>query len=308
MKVNRRYQKLFIGTGLAIAVAPASSALAAVVTLDFETPGQVSNNFFSYQAGGMVSPVAIEQTGFGAANDFARTAPQGTGVSAVAIVDPSPGNRSNLDSRYIATATPKVFSGDFAASTGGINGGNRPSVGFTIIDPTNISNNLLLLVNFDVGGTGGTGDRIRIFRDGASNTQAGAGTSLYDSNTTVLNGVGGSVGSVNLGINLSSDATPVFGNLSFGYSVVSGVALMTLQFGSTTFTSSGLAGLTAAETIGTYELGVRLFDNTNAGFSATGRLDAAKMDNFTFDAIPEPAAFISAGVAGWVLTRRRRPV
>jgi hypothetical protein len=267
---NRSLSLLTLG----FAALLASPALA-VTVVNFEGPNDFANNFSTIPAIAGTNATPIGQ-GVANSNGFAQQLQTGTGAGGVAL----------LNGVYTASSTPEVFSADFAVAVG------NASVGFLVVDAANPDNNLLALVNVD---RTGTLDRIRGFRDGVyyALTSAGTGGSVFDS---------GDPATLNVGINVSTDATPAFGTLTFRYAVVAGAPQLSIQYGATTTTITGFA---AADSITNYQLGLRLFDGRTVVPNEPSTLTPAKFDNFTFTPIPEPAVLGSILAGGLLMLRRK---
>jgi hypothetical protein len=196
----------------------------------------------------------------------------------VGIYDTSPGD---------VDVTQNLFAGDFRVEfdISGVQAGS--SFGVVLINPDEINfraDNLLALFNLD---NSGTTDLIRFFRDGNSPYNNGSAGTLV-----------GTAVSGNSGLDVSSDAAPVWGHFRMDYTVVAGVPQMTLTVGSLSATSTFAASDALPSAV---EVAFRVFD-------ATATQGTAKLDNFQITLVPEPgsAALLGLGLGGWLLLRRQR--
>ncbi len=134
---------------------------AAVVSLDFETPGQYSDAFRPLYETGSTVP---QQTTNDVANDFVQLDCGSSGSSAVSVYDITPGDGANTQSRFIVTSNALLtISADVRFTA------NNASFGFYLIDPETETNAYLAVFNINYSG-GGSFDQFRFSNSTSPNT------------------------------------------------------------------------------------------------------------------------------------------
>lgn len=248
----------------------------AVGPIDFETAGDLANNFRLNT--NVLAVARLSQTGPGAGNDYIQhnNTPFASGGGTIGIYDTTPGD---ID------ATQNTFAGPFSVEfdISGVQASS--SFGVFLINPAENAptrnDNLLALFNLD---STGTTDLIRFFRDG--------NTPFNDANAgTQVNSVSGSSG-----LNVSSDLSPVWEHFKLDYSVLLGVPQLTLTVGSLSATSTYSAAHALPANV---EVAFRIFDS-----SATE--GTAKIDNFQITLAPEPGSGVLLGIGAMVFLNRIR--
>ncbi|HSI09360.1 MAG TPA: PEP-CTERM sorting domain-containing protein [Rariglobus sp.] len=249
----------------------ASTSLTAYgqVSLDFETAGQVSDNFRNIGT----TVTSNTQSSNAGANDYLiHNVTDGAGSEAVLLYDTTPGDTTLGTQSTFSVGSSLNVSFDFRASTAG------SSIGIIFADPTNAANYVLALFSVDNGGIT-TSDLLRFFKDGTSAGNQSGSTTTASS-----------------GINAGSS----FGHFSATLSVVGTTPTISLTVGSQTASRTFPAG--------DYDwtnttVALRLYD-AGAGNPNTD----VWVDNFTIGAIPEPSTYAvvsGAAVLGLALWRRR---
>ncbi|NMC82647.1 MAG: PEP-CTERM sorting domain-containing protein [Armatimonadetes bacterium] len=249
----------------------------AVGPIDFETAGDLANNFRLNT--NTVNSSRLSQIGPSVDNDFIahNNNPFNSSSTTVGIYDTSPGD---------VDATQSLFSGAFSVEFDISAVQTASSFGVVLINPDEINfrtDNLLALFNVD---NSGTLDTIRFFRDGNSPFNNGSAGTLVG---TAVNG--------DSGLNVSSDAAPVWGHFKMDYAVNAGVPQMTVTVGNFSATSAFDAAHALPSSV---EVAFRIYDLSGDG--------SAKLDNFQITSVPEPtsAALIGLGLAAALLNYRRR--
>ena len=252
----------------------------AVGPIDFETTGDLANNFRLNT--NTVNSSRLSQIGPSVDNDFIahNNNPFNSSSTTVGIYDTSPGD---------VDATQNLFSGAFSVEFDISAVQTASSFGVVLINPDEINfrtDNLLALFNLD---NSGTLDTIRFFRDGNSPFNNGSAGTLVG---TAVNG--------DSGLNVSSDATPVWGHFKMDYTVATGIPQMTLTVGSFIATSAFDATNALPASV---EVAFRIYD-------PSGTDGTAKLDNFQITLVPEPtsAALIGLGLGAVLVKHRRRRV
>ena len=250
----------------------AQSAMAAS-TITFETAGDYTNNFRSPFAGNQ----GLSQTGpTDLTNDWlACTNNGGTGGAFVAVYDTTP-----LD----GATTRNLFSGSIRVEFDVSVADALSSFGVSLLNATNgATDSIMALCNLDNNSV--TNETLRFWRDGA-NFSSSAGTQ-----------VGASVVGSS-GLNLSPEATPVFGHVTFELLVGDVSPTVTLTVGDFSQTTTLYVN---ADIPSSYEVAFRVFDGSNTTLGTT------KLDNIQITPIPEPSALalLGMGLGGMWLRRRR---
>lgn len=252
-------------------------ASAQLVSIDFETASQFTDNFRSLGP----NTVAVSQSSNGAGNDvLVHNISNGSATGSVLLYDTTPGDTTTGTQSVFSTATPLAVSFLFNANGASANS----SIGVIFADSTNASNHLLALFNVN---SAPTNDTFRFFRDGTvSPVSVSAGTQV---GSTVSNG--------SSGVDLGGPLTAFTATLS-----VSGTTpTIDLTVGGHTVSQTFAAGdFNWADTT----VMLRLFDTGTASLSTF-----LNVDDFTVAAIPEPSSFAALaglGALGLVVSRRRR--
>ncbi len=269
----RKWKNIFVMC--AVAAIPATVGRAALV--DFETAGDLTNNF--RQSTGDAN---VAQTADAAGNDYVTVNNQQTANAGKSFLyDTTPADATSGTASTFSSTNPITVSYAFQAGTTGT---STNSFGVYIIDPTNeTTNSLLALLNVDASATN---ERIRFFKDGNWSTSS-AGTQVGSNNDS------------------SSSIVAVgdpFKTLTLTYSVSGTTPTLTLAVGSFSATSAFSAG----DAITNPEFALRIYDaQTSDGSSITQHTTTANFDNF--QVVPEPASLgmLGAGL-GLALMRRRR--
>ncbi len=249
----------------------------AVGPIDFETAGDLANNFRLNT--NTVNSSRLSQIGPSAGNDYIahNNSPTDSSSTTVGIYDTSPGD---------VNATQSLFTGPFSVEFDISGAQATSSFGVLLINPDENgfrTDNLLALFNLDVTGTT---DRMRFFRDGNSPFNNGSAGTLV-----------GAATDGNAGIDASPDSAPFWGHLKLDYSVIAGVPQMTLTVGNLSATSTYLTTDALPSSV---EVAFRVFD-------VNGTDGTAKIDNFQISSVPEPtsAALIGLGLGAVLLNYRR---
>lgn len=253
-------------TSLLTVLSLVASSACGQVLLDFETSTDLSGNFRSLASGSAV------QTANGAGNDYIIADRTGSQSGTTLLYDTTPGDATN-GTQSVFAASGLTVSFDFVLQSPG------SSIGLWFADPTNLSNNILALVNLD---NSGTNDLFRFYRNGNLGT-TGVGTQV------------GSNVSASSGIDIGSPFSAFSLTLTNGDTVPE----LSLTLGSQTI-SRTLSGLGFDFPNGVV-VALRLFDNSTT--SGNGVL----LDNFEVQAVPEPSAaflFLLGGVCLYGLRRR----
>jgi hypothetical protein len=245
----------------------------AQVSLDFETPGQLTDNFRNLGPSNTINT----QSANGAANDYiTHNVPDASVTAAALLYDTTPGDTGTGTQTTFSVSSPLTVSFDFRSTTA------NSSIGIIFADPANASNNMLALFNID--NSGGT-DLFRFFKDGTVTTAGVTAGTQSGTNQTASTGV---------------DIGSAFGHFSVTLTVVGTTPTLELTVGSQTFSRTSVSGdFDWANTT----VILRLFDA--GGSTANTNVD---VDNFTINAIPEPstyAAVFGTSVLGLALFRRR---
>jgi hypothetical protein len=270
---SKRLLKQVLPALLAAAVLASPAAAQVLVSLDFETASQVTNNFRT----GTSTASALAQTSNGAANDYLTVTNNLAGTNGLRslVYDTTPAS-SAVQNTFSGSS---IIEGDIDTSKAG------QSFGVYIVNPSveGTSNfNLLALFNWDASGTN---DQVRFFRN-SSFTAAGTGTSAYNSGTTISAGVNAADGFAPFSLTYSqdtSDTTQAILNMTVG-TFNTGNILM----GTGTYLSS-------------YEIGFRFGTSNAVG-------DQVALDNISVTQVPEPsaAALAVTGLLGLAWLRRKR--
>lgn len=264
---SKRFLKLVLPV-LVAAFVPASPGTAQVlVSLDFETAGDVANNFRALS----VNNASFTQTSNGVANDSMSVT--STGVSGLRsfIYDTTPANAT----------VQNTFSGSVLIEGDIDTTGSTTSFGIYLLNPAGeaTGNQLLSLFNWD---SSGTNDLLRLFKT-SSVTSGSASGQHYTS------------GNVNAGTNVADGFTHYA--LSYRADTVDSTqAVLNLTVGSF---STGDIFMGTGTYFSTYEIGFR--------FSPNGSGQTVFLDNFSVTQIPEPSTVTLAvlGLLGLVLLRRK---
>ncbi|CAM3030970.1 PEP-CTERM sorting domain-containing protein [Rariglobus hedericola] len=245
----------------------------AQVSLDFETAGQLTDNFRNL---GPSNPINTQSSN-GVANDYIiHNVPDASVTAAALLYDTTPGDTTTGTQSTFSVSSPLKIDFDFRATTAG------SSIGIIFADSTNASNNMLALFNID---NTGTTDLVRFFKDGTVTSASVTAGLQSGSNQTASTGV---------------DIGSAFGHYSVTLSVTGTSPSLTLTVGSQTFSNVPVSGdFDWANTT----VILRIFDT--GGSAANTTVD---VDNFTINSIPEPstyAAFFGTSVLGLALLRRR---
>ena len=252
----------------------AASAEVIVGPFNFETgsaaTNQYTSNFRETAFGAYLTPM---DPSVAATNHYVVHDNLGAIGGTIAVYDPTPGT---VDAE---TGFSGAFSVQFDVSAAQASS----SFGIYFFDTTVTANNLLALVNLDANGTQET---VRVFQDRAL-TDPTPGSQI------------GSTFTASSDLNISPDATPVFGTLQLTYTpVVGGGATVGVTLG-TLSTSFNIA---AADTIVNPGIALRINDiSSSAG--------TAKIDNFQVSTIPETGVSVLSLGCGilCLLIQRRRP-
>jgi len=258
---------------LALGVAWASllTVQADVGPIDFETTGDLANNFRLAANGYLIS-----QTGYGAlTNDYVvhNNNPFNSNGGTVGVYDLTPEDGATTQNLFGGQLTIEF---DISAAQ------PATSFGVLLLDPANPNNNLLGLLNVD--NNLGTNETIRFFRDG---TLPSAGTLVG----SAVNGDGG--------LSISPDSDPVWGHVVVDYlpDKGGGIPELKLTVGSLAATSAFDASHALPSAV---EVAFRIYDVNGTG--------TAKLDNFRITQVPEPgsASLIGLGMGGLMFCLRRR--
>jgi|GEM_PF-1618085 len=258
---------------LGIAWASLLTAQADVGPIDFETTGDLTNNFRLAANGYLIS-----QTSFGTLiNDYVvhNNNPFNSNGGTVGVYDLTPGD---------GATTQNLFGGQLKIEFDISAAQPATSFGVLLLDPANPNNNLLALLNLD--NNLGTNETIRFFRDG---NLPSAGTLVG----SPVNGDGG--------VSISPDSDPVWGHVVVDYlpDKGGGIPELTLTVGSLAATSAFDASNALPSAV---EVAFRVYDVNGTG--------TAKLDNFRITQVPEPgsAGLIRLGIGGLIffLSRRQR--
>lgn len=251
----------------------ASVTAHAQISLDFETAGQLSDNFRNL---GQTNTLNT-QSANGAANDYiTHNVPDASVNAAALLYDTTPGDTTSGTQTTFSVSSPLTVSFDFRSTTA------NSSIGIIFADPTNASNNMLALFNID---NSGSTDLFRFFKDGTVTTAGVTAGTQSGSSQTGSSGI---------------DIGSAFGHFSVTLTVVGTTPTLELTVGSQTFSRTSVSGdFDWANTT----VILRLFDA--GGSTANTNVD---VDNFAINAIPEPstyAAISGAAVLGLAFLRRR---
>ncbi len=253
------------------------SAHAQLVSLNFESGTATSNQFTNnFRLIGSASAFAgtVAQTDPADAgepnNDYVFQAATTPGVVNY-LYDTTPTNTSDANQTFAGNLTITMDISAVQADS---------SFGIHLIDTSNFNNNLLAVFNLDRSSAPTTTDRIRFFKDGGIATGA-AGTLITGGDLSGLSG-----------LNVSPEATPVFGTMTVNYAPTTGIFSLSLG------TLSHSVTVDVADRITNPAIAFRLGDSsTTAG--------SAKIDNFTV--VPEPTTFaMLLGGFGLLLGFQRR--
>lgn len=267
--MNRILRKSLLLSAPLLCLQAANLSAQTLVSLDFDTPGQFSNNFrFTYD-----SPLA---TTVQTSNYVSTTATAFASQAEVFVYDTTPSDSSTKNT--FGSSQGITISAGIRAGTA------ASSFGFVIINPANEAGTVqqLALFNWDISGVN---DQLRIF----TGSQIVGGSTAGSVAAATTGDSGASVG--------ASSFTPI--SLTYRPDTVDPTrAVFNLTVGTL---STGNITLAAGTYMPNFEVGIRSFD----GGTGPGSTD---FDNFTISQVPEPSICVLFGVglsAIFVLRRFR---
>jgi hypothetical protein len=267
--------------GIGIATFPAFAS-AQLVSLDFETSGQLGANFNA--ALSLNASFASEQSSGG--NGYvAATSPAAGSAAWIGVYDPA--DPSNVIPTF---SGPITISLDISSESA------NASFGVFLFDTADAGNNLLALYNLDFSGAN---EQIRFWHDTPLNSTNVVAANQYLSGS--INGTNGTfsgnawiTNAGSAGATVSTTSPYTFYRLTFAYDPTA----RTLRLASDTF--SATLNIPAGDVINNPGFALRVNDPSAGGSPAL----TAKIDNLTV--VPEPGTAAMLALAGLVFGLRRR--